>query len=41
MRIDFQGRPHAGVLPHIHLYIYPEQGGRVEYVFDVFWNLIN
>ena len=22
MRIDFQGKPHAGVLPHIHMYIY-------------------
>ena len=41
MRIDFQGRAHAGVLPHIHIYIYPEQGGRVEYIFDLSWRLIN
>ena len=41
MRMDFQGRPHAGVLPHIHLYIYPQQGGRVEYIFDLNWHLIN
>lgn len=41
MRIDFQGKAHAGVLPHIHMYVYPEQGGRVEYIFDLAWNLIN
>ena len=41
MRIDFQGRPHAGVLPHTHLYIYPQQGGRAEYIFDMSWHLIN
>ena len=41
MRIDFQGRSHGGVLPHIHLFVYPEQGGRAEYVFDLAWNLIN
>ena len=41
MRMDFQGRPHAGVLPHIHLYTYPQQGGRVEYIFDLNWHLIN
>ena len=41
MRIDFQGRPHAGVLPHIHLYTYPQQGGRSEYIFDLNWRLIN
>lgn len=40
MRIDFQGRPHNGVLPHIHLFTYPERGGQAEYVFDLFWNLI-
>jgi len=41
MRMDFQGRPHAGVLPHIHLYTYPQQGGRMEYIFDLDWHLIN
>lgn len=41
MRIDFQGKSHAGILPHIHIYVYPEQGGRAEYVFDLAWNLIN
>ena len=41
MRIDYQGRPHAGVIPHIHLFNYPTQGGRAEYVFDLRWNLIN
>lgn len=40
MRIDFQGRPHAGTLPHIHLFKYPEKGGRAEYVFDLNWHLI-
>ena len=40
LRIDFQGRPHAGVLPHVHLYVYPPQGGRTEYTFDLDWNLI-
>ena len=41
MRIDFQGKPHAGVLPHIHLYTYPAKGGRVEYTFDLNWKLID
>ena len=41
MRIDFQGRPHAGVLPHTHLYVYLERGGRAEYIFDLDWHLIN
>ena len=41
MRIDFQGRSHAGIIPHIHIFVYPELGGRVEYVFDLDWNLIN
>jgi len=41
LRIDFQGRAHAGILPHIHLYVYPESGGRVEYIFDLAWHLIN
>ena len=39
LRIDFQGRPHNGVLPHIHLFTYPGRGGRAEYVFDLSWNL--
>ena len=34
-------RSHAGVLPHTHIYIYPPQGGRAEYVFDMNWRLIN
>ena len=41
MRIDFQGRSHAGVLPHVHLYTYPQQGGRAEYVFDLQWRLVD
>lgn len=41
MRIDFQGRPHAGVLPHIHLFVYLERGGRAEYIFNKNWDLIN
>lgn len=41
MRIDVQGRPHAGVLPHIHVYTYPSRGGRIEYIFDLEWHLIN
>ncbi len=41
LRIDFQGRSHAGVLPHIHLYTYPELGGKCEYIFDLNWHLIN
>ncbi len=41
MRIDFQGRAHKGVLPHIHIYVYPEMGGRVEYTFDMNWHLID
>ena len=41
MRIDFQGRPHAGAMPHIHMYIYLEQGGRAEYVFNSRWQLIS
>ena len=41
MRMDFQGRPHVDVLPHIHLYTYPQQGGRGEYIFDLNWHLIN
>lgn len=40
LRIDFQGRAHNGVLPHIHLYTYLELGGQNEYVFDLMWNLI-
>ena len=40
MRIDFQGRAHNGVIPHIHLYVYPSQGGRVQYSFDMNWNLL-
>ncbi len=41
MRIDFQGRSHAGILPHIHLFTYPELGGKAEYIFDLNWKLIN
>jgi RHS repeat-associated protein len=41
LRIDFQGSPHNGVLPHIHLYTYPELGGKGKYVFDLMWNLID
>lgn len=41
MRMDFQGKPHNNVLPHIHIYLYPEKGGRTEYVFDTNWNLVN
>ena len=40
MRIDFQGRPHNGALPHIHLYVYLSRGGRVQYTFDTNWNLL-
>ena len=40
LRFDFQGKPHAGVLPHVHIFIYPEQGGKAEHVFDLMWNLI-
>jgi len=40
-RIDFQGRMHAGVLPHIHIYVYPDRGGRIKYTFDMNWNLID
>ena len=40
MRIDFE-KPHAGVVPHIHLFIYPERGNTVEYIFDLQWHLIN
>ena len=41
MRIDFQGKPHAGVLPHIHLYKYLEKGGCVKYTFNMNWELID
>ncbi len=41
MRIDFQGKAHHGVLPHIHMYIYPEKGGRVDYIFDLNWHLLD
>ncbi len=41
MRIDYQGRPHAETLPHIHMYTYPQQGGRAEYIFDMNWHLID
>ena len=41
LRIDFQGKPHAGVLPHVHLFKYPELGGKIDYIFDMEWNLIN
>ena len=41
LRIDYQGRPHAGTLPHIHIFMYPERGGKIEYVFDMEWNLID
>ncbi|MBR1811759.1 MAG: hypothetical protein IJ766_09005, partial [Clostridia bacterium] len=40
LRIDYQGRPHAGVLPHIHMYVYLERGGRVPYTFDLKWQMI-
>ena len=40
MRIDFE-KPHAGVVPHIHLFIYPERGNTVEYIFDLQLHLIN
>ena len=40
LRFDFQGKPHADVLPHIHIFVYPDRGGRAEYVFDMTWKLI-
>ena len=40
MRIDFQGRPHNGVIPHIHIYTYPDRGGKVKYTFDFRWRLL-
>ena len=41
LRIDFQGKSHAGILPHIHLFSYPSRGGKVDYIFDMNWHLIN
>ena len=38
LRIDFQGSPHRGVLPHIHTYYYPARGNVVQYVYDMLWN---
>ena len=40
MRIDFQGKPHKGVLPRIHLYTYFEQGNRREWIYDMMWHQI-
>ncbi len=43
MRIDFQGRPHAGTLPHIHVYSYYDLTGdpyRIENTYDLDWNKI-
>ena len=40
MRIDFQGKPHKGVLPHIHIYTYFEQGNRREWIYDMMWHQI-
>ncbi len=40
MRVDCSGRPHAGVLPHVHYYSYLEQGGRTESVYDLYSNRI-
>ena len=41
LRVDFQGKPHAETLPHIHLYKYLEKGGRKEYTFDLSWHLLD
>ena len=41
LRMDFQGKPHNGAIPHTHIYLYNEKGGRAEYVFDLDWNLVN
>ena len=41
LRIDFQGRPHNRTLPHIHLFVYLERGGKTEYIFDLDWHLID
>ncbi len=43
MRIDFQGKSHAGVLPHIHVYSYYDFNGktyRKENTYDLDWNKI-
>lgn len=40
MRIDSQGKPHAGALPHTHIYSYPQQGGRIELIYDSNWKRI-
>ena len=37
MRIDFQGRAHDGVLPHIHCYAYPPRGNVKKFIFDMAW----
>ena len=41
LRIDFQGRPHNGVLPHIHIFSYPERGGKNERVYSLSWEQIS
>ena len=35
LRIDYQGRPHNGVLPHFHIFSYPERGGKIEKVYSL------
>ena len=40
-RVDFQGKPHMDVLPHVHVYLYNKEGKpNGEYIFDIFGNLI-
>ena len=42
VRIDFMGRPHAGVLPHIHVYGYNESGQRnYSHVFTMLMQMID
>ena len=41
LRIDFQGRPHNGELPHVHIFSYPERGGRNERVYNLLWKQID
>ena len=41
LRIDFQGRPHKGVLPHIHAYMYRTTGGGRCFTYDLSWKLID
>ena len=35
-RIDYQGKPHNGMLPYIHVYTYLDRGGRQESVFELY-----